>query len=1184
MHRSGTSMIAGLLARCGWYVGSEEELLPAGEDNPAGFWERRDVVDLNDRLLERAGASWFCPLLEEPLPLERRARRLVKGLQAPWLLKDPRLIVTWEAWSDALESALVLFVYRSPMAVAASLRERHGFPLEYGLALWEFYNRGLLRAFPRDGVVPVSYEAFAGDPGEGWRKMVKALAKQGVSLPDGAGSDYFEVELDHSRRRTGCNGRLNSRQAALARFCEALCAGAEPGSLPEKSPGLEEKIRENAQAFADLAGMADLRAATATLTEERDRARSDLRTATATLTEERDRARSDFGTLSREHGELRQSREVLAAAYRADSEELSFLRVERREGEAMISDLRSVTSVLTKERDRAREELDFLRMETKERESRIAELQAEAAEVGKSYRQAQTKADYLFHRLDTTYLKLLSFMDSIPGRLVKIAGVSYKLLTFRLAVSTALDDVLEDAVQHVDLYGNRLGPAPPGRLRLGMAVAAYVLRRPVSSLRGFSWRRLARILRVFAIGERSDLERWVRRRFPDGATAAIAKVKPDLDESLDRLELDFREEEHPLVSIVLPVYNEYRMTAYCLRSLLEHSADVGYEIIVADDASTDLTASIGDRIGGVRIERGESNRGFVRNCNAGAARARGRYILFLNNDTAFTEGWLSELVAAMERDERVGIVGPMLLYGNGCLQEAGGIVWNDGSGWNYGRMDDPERPRYNYRREVDYVSGACLMIRAELWSALSGFDERFAPAYYEDTDLCFAARAAGYRVVYQPHSRVYHFEGLSHGADLSAGVKRNQVGNAVKFYDKWRDTLRAEHFPNGEQLFFARDRSRDRRTVLVVDHYVPSYDKDAGSRSAWSYLKLMVELGYNVKFVGANFFPHQPYTRELQAMGVEVLVGEEMARTLDAWLERHAPDIDAVYIHRPHVAEQMLPSFEAMDPRPRLIFFGHDLHFLRVRRESSVTGNPELEKRAQKWKARELSVFERVDKVYYPSQVEVDMIADVAPGVEAEAIPLFAMDSAGDVEYRFQDRADMLFVAGFDHPPNVDGLCWFVDEVLPLVWERCPELTLHVVGSNAPAAVRSLAGERVAIHGCLSEKELAAQYRKARMAVAPLRYGAGVKGKVLEALWHGLPLVTTPIGAEGLPEADSVLGIEDSAEGFAAALVELERGDESRLKRLRHYGGYLERHFSRERAEEVLRRDFGEPSMERKFA
>jgi len=1004
------------MQRCGWYVGSEEELLPAGEDNPAGFWERRDVVDLNDRLLERAGASWFCPLLEEPLPLERRARRLVKGLQAPWLLKDPRLIVTWEAWSDALAGALVLFVYRSPMAVAASLRERHGFPLEYGLALWEFYNRGLLRAFPRDGLVPVSYEAFAGDPGESWRKMAKALAKQ-----------------DRAR--------------------------------------------------------SDLRAATVTLTEERDRARSDLRAATVTLTtltEEHDRVKSD----------LRQSREAL----------------------------------------------------------------------------------------DTAYLKLLSFMDSIPGRLVKIVGVSYKLLTFRPGVVTALDDVLEDAVQHAEVYGNRPDPAPASRLRLGMSVAAYVLRRPVSSLRGFSRRRLARILRVFAIGERSDLERWVRRRFPDGATAAIAKVKPDLDESLDRLELDFREEEHPLVSIVLPVYNEYRMTAYCLRSLLEHSADVGYEIIVADDASTDLTASIGDRIGGVRIERGESNRGFVRNCNAGAARARGRYILFLNNDTAFTEGWLSELVAAMERDERVGIVGPMLLYGNGCLQEAGGIVWNDGSGWNYGRMDDPERPRYNYRREVDYVSGACLMIRAELWSALSGFDERFAPAYYEDTDLCFAARAAGYRVVYQPHSRVYHFEGLSHGADLSAGVKRNQVGNAIKFYDKWRDTLRAEHFPNGEQLFFARDRSRDRRTVLVVDHYVPSYDKDAGSRSAWLYLKLMVELGYNVKFVGANFFPHQPYTRELQAMGVEVLVGEEMARTLDAWLERHAPDIDTVYIHRPHVAEQMLPSFEAMDPRPRLIFFGHDLHFLRVRRESSVTGNPELEKRAQKWKVRELSVFERVDKVYYPSQVEVDMIADMAPGVEAEAIPLFAMDSAGDVEYRFQDRADMLFVAGFDHPPNVDGLCWFVDEVLPLVWERCPELMLHVVGSNAPAAVRSLAGERVAIHGCLSEKELAAQYRGARMAVAPLRYGAGVKGKVLEALWHGLPLVTTPIGAEGLPEADSVLGIEDSAEGFATALVELERGDESRLKRLRHYGGYLERHFSRERAEEVLRRDFGEPSMERKFA
>ena len=169
------------------------------------------------------------------------------------------------------------------------------------------------------------------------------------------------------------------------------------------------------------------------------------------------------------------------------------------------------------------------------------------------------------------------------------------------------------------------------------------------------------------------------------------------------------------------------------------------------------------------------------------------------------------------------------------------------------------------------------------------------------------------------------------------------------------------------------------------------------------------------------------------------------------------------------------------------------------------------------------------------------------------------------------------FVAGFNHPPNVDGLLWFVDEVMPLVWQQCPDLCLHVVGSNATTAVTALASERILIHGYLSDAELARRYTSARMVAVPLRFGAGVKGKVLEALQHGLPLVTTPIGAEGLPEPDLVFNVAESAEDFARALVELNQGDEARLARLEHYSSYLDNHFSKERASNILRRDFGDP-------
>jgi glycosyltransferase involved in cell wall biosynthesis len=282
------------------------------------------------------------------------------------------------------------------------------------------------------------------------------------------------------------------------------------------------------------------------------------------------------------------------------------------------------------------------------------------------------------------------------------------------------------------------------------------------------------------------------------------------------------------------------------------------------------------------------------------------------------------------------------------------------------------------------------------------------------------------------------------------------------------------------------------------------------------------------------------------------------------------------------VAEQFLKQLSVLKPRSKIIYFGHDLHFLRIEREFAVTAEPALVESARQWKARELAVFDAVDQVYYPSQIEIDVIRNEAPQVKASAIPLYVLDVQQQAHYNWEQRKDILFVAGFGHPPNVDGLIWFVDEVMPLVWQECPELSLHVVGSNAPAAVTKLANERVWIHGYLSDEDLALQYASARMVAVPLRFGAGVKGKVLEAVQYGVPLVTTAVGAEGLPDADSVFNIEDTAAGFAAALVELNAGDQSRLQRRERYGDYLRNNFSKARARDILYADFGDPFYERK--
>lgn len=636
--------------------------------------------------------------------------------------------------------------------------------------------------------------------------------------------------------------------------------------------------------------------------------------------------------------------------------------------------------------------------------------------------------------------------------------------------------------------------------------------------------------------------------------------------------LIFKKVNIPTVSIVIPVYNQWNYTYACLVSILEHTNDISYEVIVADDKSTDETVSINKYVENVTVVRDGQNRGFLLNCNYAASYAKGKYIFFLNNDTNVQPEWLSSLVTLMEKDHTIGLTGSKLIYPDGRQQEAGGIIWNDASGWNYGRLDDPSKPEYNYLKEVDYISGAAILIRKSLWEELGGFDERYAPAYFEDTDLAFAVRKLGYKVVYQPRSVVVHFEGMSHGTNIDSGIKSYQVSNQAKFLKKWKTILESEHFHYADNGFLARDRSKGKKMVVIVDRYVPHYDRDAGGRCTYLYIKQWVLMGFKVVFIGDSFLPHEPYTSDLQQLGVEVLYGDWYAKNVMLWIKKNGHYIHYIYLNRPYISKKYIDACKKYT-NAKIIYFGHDLHYVREMRNYEVTRNPSLLESVKEWKKMEFHLFAKADVIYVVGCYEQQLLQEYFPHKPIRNIPLYIYPEEQRDVPPFQERRHLLFVGGFNHKPNYDGVKWFLNSIWPFIKEREPDLLFYVVGSNPPENIRALNSDRIIVTGHVSDEKLEEYYRRARIVIVPLRFGAGVKGKVVEAIRYRIPVVTTSVGAEGLENIDAVVKIADREQDFAQATLDLYENEDKWNKYSSQSDIYIKQYFSIHTAKSILALD-----------
>ena len=629
------------------------------------------------------------------------------------------------------------------------------------------------------------------------------------------------------------------------------------------------------------------------------------------------------------------------------------------------------------------------------------------------------------------------------------------------------------------------------------------------------------------------------------------------------------------VSIVIPVYNKFSYTDTCLRSLSADISKLRVEIIVVDDCSSDETWENLSKINGIRALKNPQNLGFIGACNAGAAAANGEFVVFLNNDTAVQAGWLDALIATFATRPDAGLVGAKLVYPDGRLQESGGIIFNDGSGWNYGRFADPNDPQYGFVREVDYCSGAAIALRKSLFDQFGGFDTLYAPAYYEDTDLAFKVRQAGLKCYVQPASVVVHFEGISSGTDLTSGIKRYQLINQEKFLARWQEVLKAHPAAPPKTAIAVASQHRAKKFILVVDAVTPMPDQDSGSLRMVNLLMILVNSGCAVTFFCEGRHYHTGYAEKLQALGIQVLYHPYL-HSEPTWLAENGSRFDAVLLSRHYIAAPLLALVREHCRRARVIFDTVDLHFLREERQAELAGDAALARAALKTRAQELAVISAADLTLVVSPIEQSLLKELVPLARVEI--LSNIHDVPGCARGFAERAGLLFVGGFQHPPNVDAVLWFAREVLPLARAKLPqallpEFVLHLVGSNTPPEIAALGCDYIIVHGFLPDID--PLLASARLSVAPLRYGAGVKGKVNMAMAHGLPVIATGAAVEGMycsHGSDVMIG--DSAQAFSKALVHAYQDGE--LWQRLSEGGLtnVSTHFSFAAAKAVIERVF----------
>lgn len=616
-------------------------------------------------------------------------------------------------------------------------------------------------------------------------------------------------------------------------------------------------------------------------------------------------------------------------------------------------------------------------------------------------------------------------------------------------------------------------------------------------------------------------------------------------------QLSFTAENEPEVSIIIPVYNQIRYTLNCLYTIEQHDKHISKEIIIINDNSSDETMEYLNNIPGIVVIDNPENLGFLRNINKGIHAAKGKYIYMLNNDVEVQENYLSSLLNVFEIKEKVGAVGSKMVFADNTLQEAGCLIFKDTEIVNLGRGDAIDAPKYNFLRKVDYCSGCSLLLhRVDANGNLNLLDEAFLPAYYEETDLCQRIKyEQGLDIYYQPASEIVHFENISYtGKDNGKELLLQK--NRETFMDRWNKYFTNTRFLDKEgrnnlNAFYKKP------CILILEEFIPQPDKDSGSRRFLEIVKILQKNGHRV-ILGVKKLNDEDdnYVDFFRGIGVEVCKDYVNVRDHKVGVLDQVDDAlhyaDVVWIFRPLGFDFWYDKLKGKISGKKIIYDMVDLHYLRMERENKyIEVTKARMKEMKSFREKEYFGMDKADAVVSISDEEKRIVS--GQGIKNEKVYTISNihKPVEGPKVDYSAREGVLFIGGFYHMPNMDAVKFLFEDIMPLVWAKDPSIKVTILGPNFPDEIKAkYHSDRFQILGY--QKSVDYWFENSRIFVAPLRYGAGVKGKIGQALEFSLPVVTTEIGAEGMDLEDKKTASvsDENPQTFADKILELYNNEE----------------------------------------